>query len=237
VELANLIIASIIIGGLAGTAINMLATRLPAEGDPSPVGPPLRPASQQGDTLAFVPYAGAWMPSVRAVDWPKLGTDIAAALVTALAFALNGAGFDGIRAATFSLILLLILRIDWQNHLIFTVTIGPSILLALGFQALDSAHALMVAAIAGGASALAFLALYMAAILIYKKRALGFGDVLLAALIGAMTGAEAPGALLIGMILGAVGGLVLVAIRVRTTKDYIPYGAYLCLGAILAIIL
>jgi leader peptidase (prepilin peptidase)/N-methyltransferase len=237
VELVNLIIASIIIGGLAGTAINMLATRLPAEGDPSPVGPPLRPVSQQGDTLAFVPYAGAWMPAARAIDWPKLGTDIAAALLTALAFALNGAGMDGIRAALFSLVLLLILRIDWQNHLIFTITIGPGILLALVLQALISPHALMVAVIAGAASALVFLVLFMAALLIYQKRALGFGDVLLAALIGAMTGAEAPGAILLGMILGAVGGLALVAIRVRKTSDYIPYGAYLCLGAILAIIL
>jgi leader peptidase (prepilin peptidase)/N-methyltransferase len=224
-------------GGIAGTLINMLATRLPAEGDPSPVGLPLRPASQQGDTLAFVPYAGAWIPSARAIDWPKLGTDLAAAAVVALAFAINGFDFEGLRAATFSLILLLILRIDWQNHLIFSITIAPSILLALVFHAFDSGHAVLIAAIASLAAGVVFFGLYAMAMLIYKKRALGFGDVLLAALIGAITGAEAPGALLVGMILGAVGGLVLVAIRVRKTSDYIPYGAYLCLGAIIAVLL
>jgi leader peptidase (prepilin peptidase) / N-methyltransferase len=43
-------------------------------------------------------------------------------------------------------------------------------------------------------------------------------------------------ALFLGMFLAAFGGLFLIAIRQRTRTDYIPYGAYLCLGAIIVVI-
>ncbi|MGN6699764.1 MAG: prepilin peptidase, partial [Thermomicrobiales bacterium] len=78
---------------------------------------------------------------------------------------------------------------------------------------------------------------YLLALAIYRRRALGFGDVLLAALIGAMAGPNVGVALIIGMFLGAVGGLALVALKVRTMRDYIPYGAYLCAGTIIALLL
>ena len=41
----------------------------------------------------------------------------------------------------------------------------------------------------------------------------------------------------LGMLAGALGGLFLVAIRVRTRKDYIPYGAYLSFAAIVVVLL
>jgi leader peptidase (prepilin peptidase) / N-methyltransferase len=44
-------------------------------------------------------------------------------------------------------------------------------------------------------------------------------------------------ALLLGMLLGALGGLFLVAIGKRTRHDFIPYGAYLCAGAIVVLLI
>jgi leader peptidase (prepilin peptidase)/N-methyltransferase len=53
-----------------------------------------------------------------------------------------------------------------------------------------------------------------------------------------MTGLQGVGAaLLLGVFLAAVGGLMLIAIRVRTRTDFIPYGAYLSLGAIVVVLL
>lgn len=231
-----LIILGVVIGGVAGSLINVFATRLPAEGDPPLVGPPLRPRTQQPDAFALIPWIGAWQRSPGGIDLPKLGTDVGATVISVFAFARNDSWLDGLRAAIFALILLLILRIDWQHHLIFTITIAPAIVVALVFQAFDSLGALAWAAGAGIGAALLFALLFVLALAMYRRRALGFGDVLLAALIGAMTGAVVHVAILLGMFLAALGGLFLIAIRVRSRRDYIPYGAYLCLGAIIVIL-
>jgi leader peptidase (prepilin peptidase)/N-methyltransferase len=84
---------------------------------------------------------------------------------------------------------------------------------------------------------LVFALFFALAMLIYRQQALGFGDILLAVLIGTMTGIHSilP-ALFAGMFLAAVGGLLLIAIGIRTRRDYIPYGAYLCAGTILVLI-
>jgi leader peptidase (prepilin peptidase) / N-methyltransferase len=230
------VILALIVGGVAGSVINVVATRLPAEGDPPVIGSPLRPRTQQADTFGLLPWVGAWQRSAGGIDLPKLGTDFGATLISAIAFMRYDDWFVSLRAAVFALILLLILRIDWQHHLIFTITIAPAILVALLLQALDSMQSLMWAVGASLGAATVFALLFMLALVMYRRRALGFGDVLLAALIGAMTGALAHVAIMLGVFLAAIGGLFLIAIRLRGRTDYIPYGAYLCLGAIIVIL-
>lgn len=235
-EPLSLATTAIITGGLIGTLANIVASRLPAEGDPSAFGLPLRPDSAEPDALGLIPFVGAFFTRGRGIDWPKLATELGCAAVVAIALARYGTGLDALRAGVFSLVLLLILRIDWQNHLIFTVTIVPALLLALGLQALDSPQTLLTSALAAAIASVVFLGLFGFALVVYKQRALGFGDVLLAALIGAMAAERTHAAILLGMLLGAVGGLFLIAIRVRNRDDYIPYGAYLCLGAIIVLL-
>jgi leader peptidase (prepilin peptidase)/N-methyltransferase len=227
---------SITIGGFSGTIINMLASRLPADGDLPAFGLPLRPGSGTPDPFGFFPFLGAFITEDRRVDWPKLATEFGAAAIVAISLARYDWSLAGLRAAAFSLILLLILRIDWQNHLIFTVTIVPALALAFGLQALDSPRTLFESALASVIAAGVFLALFVLALAIYKQRALGFGDILLAALIGAMAADRTLAAILLGMILGGFGGLFLVAIRLRTREDFIPYGAWLCLGAMIVLL-
>lgn len=143
----------------------------------------------------------------------------------------------GVAVSLFSLLLLLILRIDWQHHLIYTVTIVPGIMLALALAGLRSTTALLSASVAGIGAGLVFAFFFALAMLIYRKQALGFGDILLAVLIGTMTGVRSiiP-ALFLGMLLAAAGGLLLVVIGMRTRRDYIPYGAYLCAGTIIVLL-
>lgn len=165
-------------------------------------------------------------------------TEATTGIIFALALWRAGSPAEFAALAVFMVVLLLILRIDWQNHLIFQNTIILGILLALGYAAIfaPQPRALLWSLIGAGGAALLFLFLYFLALLLYRRRALGFGDVLLAALIGAMAGQNAFLALFIGMVLGAGGGLLLVALRVRTMRDYIPYGAYLCAGTIIALL-
>jgi leader peptidase (prepilin peptidase)/N-methyltransferase len=149
----------------------------------------------------------------------------------------HGLTLIGLAIALFNLLLLLILRIDWQHHLIFVATIAPGIMLALAFAVLRSPAALLSATIAGAGAGLLFSLFFVLAMLIYRQQALGFGDILLAVLIGTMTGIRSliP-ALFLGMLLAALGGLLLIAVGIRSRRDYIPYGAYLCAGTILVLI-
>lgn len=162
--------------------------------------------------------------------------------VTGILFALTywrfGLTSRALATAAFIVVLLLILRIDWTHHAIYPTTIYAGLLLAIGFAAIlpGRPDALLWTIGAAMGAALAFLLLYALALAIYRRRALGFGDVLLAALIGAMAGPATARALLLGMLLAAVGGLLLVVLRVRTMRDYIPYGAYLCAGTIVALL-
>jgi leader peptidase (prepilin peptidase) / N-methyltransferase len=229
-----LIALALLLGGLFGTLINVIATRLP--GDVAIVGPPLRSASGEPDPRQLLPFAVARLPGVG-FDWPNLATQLGAALLVGISLLLHGWSFAALQAITLSLVLLTILRIDWQHHSIYIITIWPGILLALVFAVAQSPARLLSASVAGILAAFVFLLLFFLAIAIYKKRALGFGDVLLAGLIGTMVGLEwVTHAIMLGMILAAVGGLFLVLIRVKKRTDYIPYGAYLSLGAILIVL-
>jgi leader peptidase (prepilin peptidase)/N-methyltransferase len=235
-DLPSLVILAVVLGGCVGSAINWLATRLPA--DLPLAGPPLRVWDSQPSRWALVPFAGAFERGSRRIDWPKLATECGATAVAATAFLAQDLPFNAWRALIFASVLLLILRIDWQNHLIYMITIVPGLVIALALSAAESRNQLLSSVVAGIGAAVLFLLLFLLAFAIYHQRALGFGDVLLAALIGAMTGLQGVGsALLLGIFMAAVGGLVLVAIRVRSRTDFIPYGAYLSLGAMVVVLL
>lgn len=235
-DIVAVIVTALVVGGLAGSLINVVATRLPAGDEPPIIGPPLRPNTESADAFGLVPFIGAWQRESGGIDWPKLATDAGAAIIVAIAFSRYGNSFEALRAAVFSLALLIVLRIDWQNHLIFTITILPAIVVALAFQAYSSTNELVWSLGAMVGAGLVFLLLFMLAVVIYRKRALGLGDIWLAALIGAMIGEHVITALVLGMFLAAFGGLFLILIRVRSRTDYIPYGAYLCLGAIIVVL-
>lgn len=232
------VIFGTIIGLFAGTLIHAISLRLPARLDP--LGAVICDSCHE-------PLPGtAWIPLFTVscsacqsrTSWHKPATELTAALLVFLALLIHGVTLTGISVAIFALVLLQVLRIDWQHHLIFTIVIVPGSLLAFLFAVLESGFALISSLLAAIVAALIFGFFYVLALLIYRRRALGRGDILLAFLIGAMARFEllVP-ALIAGMLLAAAGGLFLIAIGKRTRHDFIPYGAYLCAGAIFVLML
>jgi leader peptidase (prepilin peptidase) / N-methyltransferase len=72
--------------------------------------------------------------------------------------------------------------------------------------------------------------------LIYKKDALGYGDVKLAAMLGAWLPADRLLlALFLGYLIGALWALLLLALKMKKMGDYIPFGPALCAGALIAL--
>jgi prepilin signal peptidase PulO-like enzyme (type II secretory pathway) len=135
--------------------------------------------------------------------------------------------------AFFSLALIVTLFIDWLHRDIYYIVLLPTIVIAvLGHWLhpfLDVKQTLLGLAVGIGFFALLFLL----GQILFRGEAMGLGDVWLAGMIGAILGLRgAVLALAGGMLLaGLVGGLLLL-IRKNDPGDYMPYGAYLCIGAL-----
>lgn len=73
-----------------------------------------------------------------------------------------------------------------------------------------------------------------------SPRGMGMGDVKLALLLGLFLGwldlAHVALGLFLGFLLGAVGGVLLIALRLRSRKDHVPFAPYLAAGAVLAVV-
>ena len=235
-------LAAVLVGLCVGTWIDHAAAAIPARRSVRSL-PACPQCAAPWRGLALLPLVGPLLvrrcaACAAPIDWLRPLTEATTAALFALAYWRPGPSVEFAATAAFCVVLLVILRIDWRHHLIFQNTIVVGLLLALAYAGMASRQpgALLWSTVGAVGASLLFLFLYGLALAIYKRRALGFGDVLLAALIGAMAGTDTVMALLIGMILGAGGGLLLVALRVRSMRDYIPYGAYLCAGTIITLL-
>ncbi|HZU05019.1 MAG TPA: A24 family peptidase [Chloroflexota bacterium] len=143
----------------------------------------------------------------------------------------------GLIYATYALILLTMLVIDYRHRWVYPALCGPGTALgmALAPVATGSAGSGVLGALAAGGVGLFF---YELGRLGYRgQEPLGRGDVLLAAQIGALVGWERVGAaLLTGALLMAAVAAVLLVTRRRRAGDYLPYGAGLCAGALVALL-
>lgn len=82
--------------------------------------------------------------------------------------------------------------------------------------------------------------LYLAAVfslVFFKKEGMGGGDIKLLAMVGAFLGWELSIlTIMIGAVLGAIVGLTLIFMQIKQRTDYIPFGPYLALGAVLSLL-
>ncbi len=170
---------------------------------------------------------GTGLPSGR-----EQGLGLAAGMVAGyLASRGPGVGLHGLLC---SLALIPHALIDLRHRLVYPALVLASIALALVGRALsgDVASGLLGLLIGCGALLL-FYGLGRAA---YGTEVLGAGDVMLAAMIGAMAGAERVIPTLAGgAVLGAVWAVLLLATRRASRSSHIPYGASLCATAILSL--
>ena len=144
------------------------------------------------------------------------------------------------------LILALILAsfIDWEHYLIPDLVVYPGIVLGLLFNLIfpelafsnDSLYALkesFLGVLVGGGF------LYLTALageIVMKKEAMGGGDVKLLAMIGAFLGwRPVLLAIFFGSIIGSVVSLALIGLKIKKRTDYIPFGPYLSLGAVISL--
>jgi len=149
---------------------------------------------------------------------------------------------DLITVAAFAFPLLVILLVDWWTRVIYTNWIAVGTVLALGVAGLDGLRSFLDALGGLATGAVVFGGFYILALLLYRDVrvvSLGAGDVLLAAMIGAMTGdiLAAVGTLFYGILLAALGAGLLLLTRRGSQRKALPSGAYLCVGAFVGLAL
>ena len=207
-----------LLGGLLGLSVNYLSLRLEQA----------ELASMESFTLRTNRWLSYLLPAGGAL------------LFGAFAFKLHF-GLSLILVSLWVLIFLQILVVDFAYRMILDWVVLPGCVLAF-LSAIAAPTALgvkdwKVDLLCGFLALAFFLLLYFLPLLIMKVEAMGFGDVKLGLFIGLALGTAAFPGIIYGIVLGGLVPGVLLVLRLKKRKDYLPYGPFLCLGALAALFL
>lgn len=230
-----------VLGTMLGSFVNVLIYRLPRR--ESIVTPGSRcphcqtpiPPWDNIPVLSFVLLRGRCRRCGNPISPRYLIVEVVGgALLAALVWRF-GVTLLAVRFAVLALALLVVFFTDLETGLIPNAITYPGIAVGLAFAAASGRDAfvssLLTAAGAGGV----FLLIAILSRWAFRQEAMGVGDIKLAAMLGAFLGS--PGvivALFLGVAIGAAAGVTLIALRLRTSKDVIPFGTALAAGAVIA---
>lgn len=222
-----MIIVAVFAGIAAGWMLSLLGDYL------------VRFAQTKRERVAVTPRAPAFIRQLRGnTNTAFFAAELIAEIFTACLFALlcvrYGATWQTLWLMLASAFFVLIMIMDYKYRLVLNVLTYPGIVIALAVNLLVLRMPVVNLALG---IAFAFGIFYITARL--RPNGLGGGDVKLAALIGAAFGfPQVLAALIASAAVSAVTILLLLLTsRKRTTRDTIAYAPFLCLGAIIALII
>ena len=173
--------------------------------------------------------------------------------LTGLVFVQNVAAFGlSLRAAAgivLGTMLLIVFFIDLDHFIIPNRITYPGVLIGLGFTLAGASplsglsyvstasgwRAAAAAALTAAALGAVFVLINVLSARLLGEEGMGLGDAKLAAMIGAFLGWPIGAvAILLGVFVGGVIGLGLLALRIRGRREHIPFGPALAAGAFLA---
>jgi leader peptidase (prepilin peptidase)/N-methyltransferase len=245
------LIVFFIIGAILGSFINVVADRLPR--GQSIISPPSHcPECQYQipvrDNIPIVSYlwlrgrcrnCGASIP--QRLLWVELGN----AVLFAFLYWHYGLGWELAFVAFYCCLFISLLLIDLEHHILPNKLVYPGIIIALiiaalgsifGFEPLDIVGGgfqwwIVDAAIGGG---IAFLLLLIPGLL--YRGGIGWGDIKLAALVGFVTCFPLVIlAMFFAIIAGGLTAAILLILKLKGRKDYIPFGPFLSLAAMVTL--
>jgi leader peptidase (prepilin peptidase)/N-methyltransferase len=142
-----------------------------------------------------------------------------------------------ILTAFYIIILLLILLVDGRERRILNVLALPGTLVALGAGLTNGREMFLVALFGALLGFLFFSVLYWIGGKMYGSNALGFGDVKLAMLLGAVVGIHQVFLVLAsGMLLAGLAAVVLLMANRERKDSTLLYGAFLAFAGIVALV-
>jgi leader peptidase (prepilin peptidase) / N-methyltransferase len=168
-------------------------------------------------------------------------------LITGLLFLLVylkfGPGINLFIYTLFAFSMLIMGFIDIDTYLISDVIVLPGIVLGLAFSTvfpqmhyeLSRAGSVLYSLTGGLLGGGLLILLGMVGKLLFRKEAMGGGDVKLLAMVGVFLGWKSVFmTIFFASLLGTVVSLTLIALKKKTMEDYVPFGPYLGLGAVIS---
>jgi leader peptidase (prepilin peptidase)/N-methyltransferase len=228
-------VAAFVLGAVLGSFANVLIYRLPRRESivlPGSRCPQCGTPVSAWHNIPIVSYLAlrGRCAACRAPISPRyLIVEVATGAVMAGLVWRFGLSATALRYGVLAFALLVVFFTDLEHHIIPNAITYPGILagLALSASAGQWLASLIAAAAAGGVFLL---------IGIVSRGGMGGGDIKLAAMIGAFLGGPAViVALFLAVALGAGVGAVLLALRLRSRKDMIPFGPAMAAGAMIAV--
>jgi leader peptidase (prepilin peptidase)/N-methyltransferase len=237
-----MIVVYALLGLLMGAFLNLAADQLPQR---QSLLDPARCTYCQGewgliDTVSLVSFLllrGRCPHCSAPHPWRRPILELVTMLTFAFLWQRYGPSLQLLLITVYTCILFLVFVIDLEHRLILHVVIFPAIAIAtLGsfvYPGMGVRRALI-----GGALAFGFF--YLVVIigrLLFRRTAMGGGDVHLAAFVGLITGfPDVILALIISISLGGLVSLILILTRVKKLRSYIPYGVFLAVGGLVVLV-
>ena len=185
------------------------------------------------ERLPFVGKSQTNPPTSTALRWLTPGVMVGTAVLYSYLWHLLQFSSNFFFLATLCAFLILIAVIDLKYRLILNVLIVPAILLMLLYQFVPLTRASWFALFGGIAAFLLFLL-----VAFLRPGGLGGGDLKLAAFLGVTFGLPYVfWALLAGVLVGGATAVFLLVAKHWRLSIQIPYGPFLCFGAIIALLL
>ncbi len=231
-----MVLAYAAVGLVVGGLLNVLADDLPVRHRPNKprcaACDAFRPVRAWLSTLAYLIDQGRCPNCSAPVPLRGVFVELGTASIFAYLYARYGLSGRTLLYSLYAAIFVLVTVTDLEHRLVLNAVILPAIGLALmagPFTPDLGWRSMLVGGLIG------FLSFYLLALL--WPGAMGFGDVKLAAFIGLITGF--PGvvvALVVTFLAGGVISLLLIVTRIRSLRDYIPYGPFLVIGGMVALL-
>lgn len=230
-----------VVGLLAGGLINLLADDLPQRERPQP--PRCIQCRYQYGPAGWLAWGRRLFLGGRCPQCglPTRRRALLVEIVTPLLFAALPAFLqhpaDLFFAALYVAILILVIVTDVEHRLILHAVTFPGTLLALVGSFFMTTNNVILALLGAAVGFGVFFAFYWIGRFLFGPGALGFGDVTLSTMLGAMLGFPyVIFALVIGVLLGGLISLLLIVTRQLKMSSYTAYGPYLAAAGILVII-
>ena len=240
------------IGASVGSFLNVVADRLPAGG--SIVTPrshcssckrPI-PYREIVPVLSYLWLRGRCADCGARIPFRVIAVELATGLLFAVVYVRNGLGPEFLVLSAAVSLLIVVTVIDLEHQLILNRIVLPSLLVALlvapfwtelGMPRTFFGSSTMTASLLNSvvAGAAAFMILFT--VVVVYPQGMGGGDVKFAGLLGVLLGL--PGTILAWWITALVGGsvaILLLALHKKGRKDAIPFGPFLSLGGIVALL-
>ena len=226
------------LGWLVGTVLESVVLRVGGEPQPacgacgSPEGGPSSAALARAVATAGwrCRRCGSWSIWSLAILGPAL----------AVSFALLAArwspGPELLAAAFYATLLALVATLDLRHRLVYELVTYPATALAMVVTPLVFGQPAWSGLAGGLLLGAVFAIFHLLGVLLYRREVLGRGDVMIAALVGAMVGLPGSGtALVLGTLFGGLASLGVGLVR-RSRRAEFAYGPALCLGGLVALL-